>query len=277
LAHIPTMGDVRQWNGPAVLPPRQRFKLARGTKDKEHSMSKILNAAIAVVGIDIGKNAFQCHTAAKIRRTILCRTLSNFKGAVRMLNDGQIVEARILARACWENTICLGGLHQRGSAFVEDLINDEMASRRNRGSYILQRNIDQGIQAPYDGDLRKYLDGLKETHPKARFLSPKDVAANSVLASAYVAYSQLSADAVHTSVTSLSRHLEGIKEEDTAFLRLDIEPPLKSNELLLTYEMTCNAVFGACVAVIELLGFTAPGQKLMELGNDFNKIKLSKE
>jgi transposase len=34
------------------------LKLARGAEDKEHAMSQILNAAIAVIGIDIGKNSF---------------------------------------------------------------------------------------------------------------------------------------------------------------------------------------------------------------------------
>jgi hypothetical protein len=34
------------------------LKLARGPKDKEHAMSQTLNAAIAVIGIDIGKNSF---------------------------------------------------------------------------------------------------------------------------------------------------------------------------------------------------------------------------
>jgi transposase len=29
-----------------------------GTKDKEHAMSEKLNTAIAVIGIDIGKNSF---------------------------------------------------------------------------------------------------------------------------------------------------------------------------------------------------------------------------
>src|ERR1035437_1092475 len=32
--------------------------LARGTKDKEHAMSQTLKTAIAVIGIDIGKNSF---------------------------------------------------------------------------------------------------------------------------------------------------------------------------------------------------------------------------
>jgi transposase len=41
-----------------VLLPRQQAKLARGAKAKEHAMSMIFSAAIATVGIDIGKNSF---------------------------------------------------------------------------------------------------------------------------------------------------------------------------------------------------------------------------
>jgi transposase len=41
-----------------VLLPRWQSKLARGAKDKEHAMPQNLNTAIAVIGIDIGKNSF---------------------------------------------------------------------------------------------------------------------------------------------------------------------------------------------------------------------------
>jgi transposase len=41
-----------------MLLPRQRLKLARGAKDKEHAMSQNPNGAVAVIGIDIGKNSF---------------------------------------------------------------------------------------------------------------------------------------------------------------------------------------------------------------------------
>jgi transposase len=41
-----------------VLLPRQQVMLVRGAKDKEHAMSQTLKTAIAVVGIDIGKNSF---------------------------------------------------------------------------------------------------------------------------------------------------------------------------------------------------------------------------
>jgi hypothetical protein len=49
---------VCQWNGPAVLLPRQQVKLARGAENKEHAMFQKLNVAVVVIGIDIGKNSF---------------------------------------------------------------------------------------------------------------------------------------------------------------------------------------------------------------------------
>src|ERR1035441_3906006 len=42
---------------PCSCPTSDRM-LGRGAKDKEHAMSQKLNTAIAVIGIDIGKNSF---------------------------------------------------------------------------------------------------------------------------------------------------------------------------------------------------------------------------
>src|SRR5262245_51922023 len=58
-------------DGPAVLRPRQQARLARGVKDEEHAMSPKLNAAIAVIGIDIGKNSF--HVVGLDRGAIVLR------------------------------------------------------------------------------------------------------------------------------------------------------------------------------------------------------------
>ena len=44
-------GIVRPCSCPA------RANLARGSKDKEHAMSQNINSAVAVIGIDIGKNS----------------------------------------------------------------------------------------------------------------------------------------------------------------------------------------------------------------------------
>ena len=45
-----------EWSGRAAAPPA--IEAGHGRKDKEHAMSQTLNTAIAVVGIDIGKNSF---------------------------------------------------------------------------------------------------------------------------------------------------------------------------------------------------------------------------
>ena len=44
------------WSGRAPTPASN--KTGKGRQDKEHAMSLTLNAAIAVVGIDIGKSSF---------------------------------------------------------------------------------------------------------------------------------------------------------------------------------------------------------------------------
>src|SRR5262245_20776861 len=57
----PTCGAVAPaplMEGPAVLQPCQHEKLAGGAKSQEHAMSDKRNRAIAVIGIDIGKNSF---------------------------------------------------------------------------------------------------------------------------------------------------------------------------------------------------------------------------
>ena len=60
-----------------MLRPRQQAKLARGAKDEEHAMSHRLNAGIAVIRIDIGKNSFHVvgldRRGAIMLRQKLCR------------------------------------------------------------------------------------------------------------------------------------------------------------------------------------------------------------
>jgi hypothetical protein len=44
------------WSGRAPAPPA--FYAGKGHQDKEHAISQTANTAIAVIGIDIGKNSF---------------------------------------------------------------------------------------------------------------------------------------------------------------------------------------------------------------------------
>jgi len=69
-----------------VLLPRQRSKLARGAKDKEHAMSQTLKTAIAVVGIDIGKNSFHVVGLDQRGAIVLRQKLSRGQVEARLAN-----------------------------------------------------------------------------------------------------------------------------------------------------------------------------------------------
>ena len=75
-----------------MLLPHQQSKLARGAKDKEHAMSQTAQAAIAVIGIDIGKNSFHSSATMTVVRSCCARSghvaRSRHEVYARMRRDG---------------------------------------------------------------------------------------------------------------------------------------------------------------------------------------------
>src|SRR5262245_1533499 len=63
---------------------------------------------------------------------LLCRTLHNFKGVVMLTRDKLVVEARVLARCCYENMYMVGGLAKGGEAFAERMLVDDRAGKNKR-------------------------------------------------------------------------------------------------------------------------------------------------
>jgi transposase len=86
-----------KWNGPAVLLPRKRSKLARGAKDEEHAMSQNLSRAIVVIGIDIGKNSFHVVGFDERGAIALCQKWSRGQVEARLAN---MPPCLIAAEAC---------------------------------------------------------------------------------------------------------------------------------------------------------------------------------
>jgi hypothetical protein len=78
----------------------------------------------------------------------------------------------------------------------------------------------------------------------------------------------LSMDA-HPSVTSLQRHLQWEKENETVYLTLNICPPLSVAERLIIVHEACVALLGVCVAVNQLLGGTTKSDTLREIFERF--------
>jgi hypothetical protein len=77
--------------------------LAGGTEDKEHAMSQKLNAAIAVIGIDIGKNSFHIVGQNQRGAIVLRQKWSRGQAEARLANLPAVLDR-------------YGGLRRRASS-----------------------------------------------------------------------------------------------------------------------------------------------------------------
>jgi hypothetical protein len=200
---------------------------------------------------------------------IMSRSLSNFRGVFLLVESGLIVEARALVRCCFENTFWLAGLLADGDAFVKQMRQDEMRSRKARGELVLRKRT-AALSKATEEKIREQLRLIKKRWPTAKRLSPKDVALKGVLSEGYLIYIQLSADAAHPTFTSLSRHI-GQRADGEKII--DVVPAPRGREPVETLDWACNATLGACAAVNEILGGTPAGQQLNTLADRYGMLR----
>ncbi len=199
---------------------------------------------------------------------LLSRTLSNLKGVITLLDKGLVVEARILARCCFENAFWIAGLLTQGDEFVKQMCQDDARSSRSRSELLLTTHRER-IPEEIEIQLRKQLRSIKQQWPQPKSLSPKDVAWSGLLRDGYHIYTQLSADAAHPSLTTLRRHYpDSVQHEEngkTVIVAIDVVPAPDEEEVTTTWEWACHAALGACAGVNEILGGTPAGEQLVEI------------
>jgi hypothetical protein len=81
--------------------------------------------------------------ARVIAFALVARTISNLKGALGMIEAGQIIEARTLARCCWENLFWAAALTKKGDKFVRQVVSDDAFSRVKRGRRLMNWSNEQ--------------------------------------------------------------------------------------------------------------------------------------
>lgn len=194
--------------------------------------------------------------------TLLARTYSNVKGILLLVEARRVLEARILARCCFENAFFVAGLVKDGEKFRSAMLHDEIKNRTKRGQFILEQQLK--LEAETEKKMRKW---LKANRHLANFdtLNLKKVAQAGDLAQAYIFYAQLSSDAGHPSVDALSRYVTDADE-------IDVEPRIAEEELVDTLRLTSAATIGVLVGVNQLLGGTNGGVKLDKIADDYNTL-----
>jgi hypothetical protein len=189
---------------------------------------------------------------------LLCRTLGNFKGAVRLVQQGLLVEARVLARCCFENLFMIGGLYAQGREFAEKTKADDIAGRKNRAKFIEENEgLFVGITDETRIEMSRAIESLGAI-AKSSYVKFKDVSQIGPFKEMYLAYSSYSGDAAHPTFTALMRHL-AIDQGEAAF---DVVPEPFEEQLDETLHLSCIALLSAAVAVNEMFGYTDAGKHL---------------
>lgn len=205
---------------------------------------------------------------------LMARTLSNFKGVTFLLNNDLVVEARILARCCYENSFWIAALVQDGDKFAAKMRRDDVRSRRSRSEAMLKKYHSE-LPDPIKETLRNQIRRMNREQLLPKSLNPQNIAQTGPLDRRYEVYSQLSADAGHPSLTSLlPRYATQTVENGQVVLGADLFPSPKAKEIFQTWDWACDAVLLACAGVNEIKGGTPAGHRLEAVLKQYEALKV---
>jgi hypothetical protein len=131
---------------------------AESTKAIQYS-EKLMSAAIDVVGAAKVELTQDFARDPKIvALTILCRSISNFRAAMLLVQQRHIVEAKALGRCLYENLLWMGALRERGLDFVQEMLKDEGFNGQSLGKLTLRLSTKHGadVNSLYSLTLRRY-------------------------------------------------------------------------------------------------------------------------
>lgn len=255
-----------------VLLPRHRELIDPELSKAIEYAQRLLNVSIDVVGNSrVRPNEQRARDPKVVALNLLCRSISNFRAAVRLVQQEQVMEARALVRLLYENLLWLGALRERGAAFVQDMIADERHSREVIAELTLKLTRKHGgnVDSADALKLRSIIRSLGRRLPNGRKLRADKIATEGVVELAYIEYVRLSLDALHCSVTALGRHLSSERTDTTHELTVSVIPNTPPKEVLSTVLHACRALTGAAVAANEMIGFTSVTDGLAALVTEF--------
>jgi hypothetical protein len=185
---------------------------------------------------------------------LMARTLSNMRGLILLAKSGLIVEARTLARCCFENEFWLSRLLQDGDDFVALMHDDEERVRQSRRRLVFDEpEVRSSLEPEVAAWLLDLMKERKNNARKVQRLIPQEVAKGTDVGEEYLIYGILSADA-HPSVVTLDRY--SVPRGDSRQLEwdLDLEPAAIAGEMEETLRLACLAVLGACMTAANVWG-----------------------
>ena len=129
----------------------------------------------------------------------------------------------MLARSIFENEFYLYRLARDGSAFVREMVADEVYYRGALGETMFkEEQAREAMGEERRARMRAFIKGLRQESSNAKPLKPKDAISGTDVSAAYAYYQELSFDAGHPSITALNRYVVETTENEIVGLSLGL-------------------------------------------------------
>ncbi len=173
---------------------------------------------------------------------LFARTLSAFQGAAIMAERGMIIEARTLARSCFESVFVLGAL-ENDPTFVDRLVGADNSYRKHAADTLKSNSHLYSHLTPNQKlEIEKLQEFLSDPDTKLAKIIFDQAASKAGLDGQYeMFYRELSYNAAHPTVESLRQHLIFDSQDNVVSLRF---VPDRSELSTVVAEMT-TALFTA--------------------------------
>lgn len=235
---------------------REEFELAR-------NLSEVAQRAIGAVRV---RSSVPDAESKALAAMLLSRATSTFQGVILLSEKGMVVEARTLARACYENAACLGAVANHKDSILPRLVAASGHEKRKLFSDLLQPDMAQYLDDEVRADLAQRHAELVQEDPQK--YSVFDMARDAGIGGLYHTYRHLSNDAAHPSIDALERYFDPSVTNGRRILRWG--PESAGEDLPVTILGACGFFLAALTAANDMVGDDALGE---EIGVQFDIYK----
>ena len=182
---------------------------------------------------------------------LFCRTITNFKGAIILLQQDLIIEAQTLQRSCFENSLWLRRLAYEGVAFAKAISDDGLFNEAKFAQLLIPAVTDEITREQCNEHIR-----LGKGHKRVDTKGPQTLDGAT---EDYTEFRRLSLSAAHPSSASLLRHLT--KNPETDELEITVEVPEDDREIITNIYFTITAMMHTLNSFIECVS-SINGEKI---------------
>lgn len=198
---------------------------------------------------------------------LFCRTITNFKGAIVLFQQGLIIEAQTLQRSCFENSLWLRRLAHEGAAFAKAISDDGLFNEAAFAKLVKPAIKDQNT-----------LKKLKEHEDFGKGQRRIDTKGPSTLDGAsedYAEFRRLSMAAAHPSSTSLLRHI--VKNPVTGEFDVAVEVTQDDHELVTDLFVTVAAMMHTLNSFVQCVSLPNGEQMRNEMARRIVALQMQGE